>query len=417
MIKKNMPLCAVGVGFAVYLPLAGAEGFFEDSKASLELRNFYMSRDFREGSAQSKRQEWAQGFILRYESGYTPGVIGFGFDAIGMLGVKLDSGRGRSGTGLLPVQDDGGVPDNYSKAGGTLKVKVSDSELRVGTLLPKWPTLASNNGRLLPQTFDGAQIQIKEWKALELTGAKIQSTVYRDQSGSAGLGLNNKNRRFSGPLDGGDFNLMGVTYHAGQATDLLAQYAVLEDVYTQRFFGLTDRRKGAWGSFTSDVRLFDSDDQGQARGGPIDNRALSVMGTYKLGGNSFGLGYQKMSGDSAFPYVDGTDPYLVNFVQIGDFAEKDERSWQARYDFDLATVGIPGLTFMTRYLKGSQADVRGADSSADGERELDVELQYVLQSGSLKGLSMRLRSATYRADFARDADDVRVIVSYPLSLL
>ncbi len=189
-----------------------------------------------------------------------------------MLGVKLDSGRGRSGTGLLPVQDDGGVPDNYSKAGGTLKVKVSDSELRVGTLLPKWPTLASNNGRLLPQTFDGAQIQIKEWKALELTGAKIQSTVYRDQSGSAGLGLNNKNRRFRGPLDGGAFNLMGVTYHAGQATDLLAQYAVLEDVYTQRFFGLTDRRKGAWGSFTSDVRLFDSDDQGQSRGGPIDNR-------------------------------------------------------------------------------------------------------------------------------------------------
>ncbi len=96
------------------------------------------------------------------------------------------------------------------------------------------------------------------------------------------------------------------------------------------------------------------------------------MGTYKLGGNSFGLGYQKMSGDSAFPYVDGTDPYLVNFVQIGDFAEKDERSWQARYDFDLATVGIPGLTFMTRYLKGSQADVRGADSSADGERELTL---------------------------------------------
>jgi hypothetical protein len=405
---KNMPLYAAGASFAVYLPMVGATGFFEDSKASMEMRNFYMSRDFREGTGQSKRQEWAQGFILRYESGYTPGVVGFGVDAIGMLGVKLDSGPGRSGTGLLPVQDDGDVPDNYSKAGATLKVKVSESELRAGTLMPKWPTLVANNGRLLPQIFDGAQIQINEWKALELTGAKIQSTVYRDQSGSTGLELNNKNRRFTGPLDGGDFNLLGATYHVGDTTDLLAQYAVLEDVYTQRFYGLTDRRKGDWGAFTSD-------DQGQARGGRIENRALSVMGTYKLQGHSFGVGYQKMSGDSAFPYVAGTDPYLVNFVQVGDFAEKDERSWQARYDFDLATVGIPGLTFMTRYLRGSQADVPGADS--DGERELDVELQYVLQSGSLKGMSMRLRSATYRADFARDADDVRVIVSYPLSLL
>ncbi|WP_413791488.1 MULTISPECIES: OprD family porin [unclassified Pseudomonas] len=412
---KAMPLCAAGVGFAVYLPMAGAEGFFEDSKASVEMRNFYMSRDFREGAGQSKRQEWAQGFILRYESGFTPGVVGFGVDAIGMLGIKLDSGPGRSGTGLLPVQDDGDVPDNYSKAGGTLKVKVSDSQLRVGTLLPKWPTLAANNGRLLPQTFEGAQVQVNEWKPLELTAARIQGTVYRDQSGSTGLELNNKNRRFGGPLDGGDFNLLGGTFHASETTDLIAQYAVLEDVYKQRFLGLTDRRKGDWGAFTSDVRFFDSDSDGQARGGRIDNRAFSALGTYKLKGHSLGLGYQKMSGDSAFPYVAGTDPYLVNFVQVGDFAEKDERSWQARYDFDLTSVGVPGLSFMTRYVRGSRADVAGAD--ADGERELDVELQYVVQNGSMKGMSMRVRSATYRADFARDADDVRVIVSYPLSLL
>ena len=122
-----------------------------------------------------------------------------------------------------------------------------------------------------------------------------------------------------------------------------------------------------------------------------------------------------MSGDSAFPYVAGADPYLVNFVQVGDFAEKDERSWQLRYDYDLAKVGIPGLAFMTRYLRGSGADVRGSDGG--GERELDVELQYVLQSGSFKGLAVRLRNATYRSDFARDANDARVIISYPLSLL
>lgn len=415
MIDKNTPLYAAGLGIAFYLPLAGAQGFLEDSKASLELRNFYMNRDFREGDGQSKREEWAQGFILRYESGYTPGLIGVGFDAIAMLGVKLDSGRGRSGTGLLPVQDDGGVPDTYSKAGGTLKLKVSESELRVGTLLPKWPTLASNNGRLLPQTFEGTQVLVNEWKAFELTGANIRQTVYRDQSGSTGLALNNKNRRFGGPLDGGDFNVGGVVYHAGAATDLLAQYAVLEDLYTQRFYGLTDRRKGDWGTFTSDIRLFDSDEQGQARGGAIDNRALSLMGSFKRAGHAFGLGYQRMFGDSAFPYVAGTDPYLVNFVQVGDFAEKNERSWQAKYDFDLATLGMPGLTFMARYLRGSQAEVPGAESGR--ERELDVELQYVVQSGSAKGLNMRLRSATYRSDFSRDANDVRVIVSYPLSLL
>ena len=39
--------------------------FIEDSKAAVELRNFYMNRDFRSGDGQSKAEEWAQGFILK----------------------------------------------------------------------------------------------------------------------------------------------------------------------------------------------------------------------------------------------------------------------------------------------------------------------------------------------------------------
>lgn len=412
---RLMPLCVAGAGLALVPPSAFAEGFLEDSKASLELRNFYMNRDFREGSGQSKREEWGQGFILRYASGYTPGTIGVGFDAIGMLGIKLDSGRGRAGTGLLPVEEDGDVPGEYSKAGGTLKLRASKSEFKAGTLMPKWPTLQANNGRLLPQTFEGMQLQVRELKGLELTGAQIQRTVQRDQTSDEGLTLNNKNRRFSGSLDGGDFELLGLSYKVLENTDFSYQYARFENIYRQQFVGLSDRRKGEWGAFNSDIRLFLSDDEGSAQGGAIDNRAFSAMGTYKLNGHSLGVGYQAMSGDSAFPYVAGADPYLVNFVQVGDFAEKDERSWQLRYDYDLAKVGIPGLTFMTRYLRGHGADVRGADSG--GERELDVELQYVFQSGSFKGLGVRLRSATYRSDFARDANDARVIISYPLSLL
>jgi len=332
-----------------------------------------------------------------------------------MLGLKLDSGPGRAGTGLLPVQDDGGVPDDYSKAGGTLKLRASKSEFKAGTLMPKWPTLQANNGRLLPQTFEGMQLQVRELKGLELTGAQIQRTVQRDQTSDEGLTLNNKNRRFSGSLDGGDFKLLGLSYKLQESTDLTYQYARFENIYRQQFLGISDRRQGDWGAFNTDVRLFLSDDEGSAQGGAIDNRAFNAMGTYKLNGHSLGVGYQAMSGDSAFPYVAGADPYLVNFVQVGDFAEKDERSWQLRYDYDLAKVGIPGLAFMTRYLRGSGADVRGSDGG--GERELDVELQYVLQSGSFKGLAVRLRNATYRSDFARDANDARVIISYPLSLL
>lgn len=71
-----------------------------DTKVSLEARNFYFNRDFRQGNSevpaqpQSKQEEWAQGFILRMNSGFTEGTVGFGADAIGMFGFKLDSGGG-----------------------------------------------------------------------------------------------------------------------------------------------------------------------------------------------------------------------------------------------------------------------------------------------------------------------------------
>ena len=90
---------------ALTLPFATSAlaGFIEDSKGSLELRNFYLNRDFRQaGAPQSKAEEWAQGFTARIESGFTEGTVGVGLDAIGELGVKLDSSPDRRGTGLLP---------------------------------------------------------------------------------------------------------------------------------------------------------------------------------------------------------------------------------------------------------------------------------------------------------------------------
>src|SRR5262245_20191887 len=69
-----------------------------DSQANLNLRNFYFNNDFRDrpGSAgQSKTEEWAQGFMLNFASGYTEGTVGVGLDAIGLVGLTLDSGAGR----------------------------------------------------------------------------------------------------------------------------------------------------------------------------------------------------------------------------------------------------------------------------------------------------------------------------------
>lgn len=127
MMRKTFISLSVASFTLSLSPLASAE-FLKDSKANVELRNFYFNRDFRQDTAsQSKQEEWAQGFLMRYESGYTEGTVGVGFDAIGMLGLKLDSSPDRTGSGLLPrsIESPRRAQDDYSKLGATAKLKVA----------------------------------------------------------------------------------------------------------------------------------------------------------------------------------------------------------------------------------------------------------------------------------------------------
>ncbi|SDL13830.1 OprD family porin [Pseudomonas indica] len=395
-------------------PFANA-AFIEDSKATLTTTNIYLNRDFREGTGQNKREEWGQGFLLDIQSGYTEGTVGFGLDALGMLGVKLDSGGGRTGTDLLPVQDDGGTPDEFSRLGLTAKMKFSETELRYGSHVPELPVVKASDSRLLPQVFEGGLLTSSELEGFTFTGGRLDKVIDRASTNSEDLVLNSKNRRFAGGVTADHLDLAGFDYQFAPGLTGRYFFADLDDVYRQHFFNLLTSHKVGAGTLSSDLRLMLSDDSGAANAGKVDNRALNAMVTYGLGAHKFGLGFQDMSGDTGYAYIDGSDPYLVNFVQINDFANADERSWQARYDYNFASVGVPGLTFMTRYVRGSDAEIAGSDDRG-GEWERDIELKYVVQDGPLKDLYVRLRNASFRSDFARDADENRIIVGYSLPI-
>ena len=62
---------------AAFLPTtANAEGFVDDAKATLNLRNAYFNRNFvNDNAAQGKAEEWTQSFILDAKSGFTQGTV------------------------------------------------------------------------------------------------------------------------------------------------------------------------------------------------------------------------------------------------------------------------------------------------------------------------------------------------------
>ncbi|PBJ03390.1 Porin-like protein NicP precursor [Pseudomonas ogarae] len=399
---------------ALIFPFTASADFIADSKASIELRNFYFNRDFRNGPPTAQRdaaKEWAQGAMLRFESGYTAGTVGLGIDAVGMLGLKLDGGDGSGGTGLLPAdlssKNGRGSQDEYSKLELTAKAKVSETVLKAGSLAFRTPVVSSNDTRLLPSTFEGALLTSKDIDKLVLQGGKLEQIKFNSSSDYQDFTGN----RIGGVSD--DFRFAGGTYSFNKALSTSLFYGNLENVYRQFFGGVVyEIPLAAQQSLKFDLRYSKSTDDGNFR--PLDNRAANGLVSYTLGANVFTAAYQHMSGDDPFPYIANSDPYLVNFVQINDFANTQERSWQLRYDYNFAAMGIPGLTFMSRYVQGDNALVGGSNTGKEWERDTDIG--YVIQSGSLKNLGVKLRNATVRSNFGNDLDETRLIVSYTLAL-
>jgi hypothetical protein len=416
---RNLATRLMLAGGVISLSAPAAADFVNDSKASLELRNFYFNRDYRQANPpQSKQEEWAQGFLMRFESGFTEGVVGVGFDAIGLLGVKLDSSPDRAGSGLLKRHSDTskGAQDEYGELGLTAKVRASKSVLKLGTLLPKLPTVLANDSRLLPQTFKGGQLTSLEVEGLTVDGGRLTQVNQRDSSNYEDMGITRTGAKgiTTRHLGSDSFDFASLNYKWTSNLATSYSYGHLDNFYSQHMVNLTYMLPITPGqSLKTDLRFARSTDDG---GSNVDNKALGAMFTYSLGGNAFGLGYQGMSGDTGFAYINGTDAFLVNFVQIGDFASKDEKSWQARYDYNFAALGVPGLTFMTRYINGDNIDL-GGNGPEGKEWERDTDIGYVIQGGPLKNVGVKWRNATVRStNFGSDLDENRLIVSYTLPI-
>ena len=420
-LARSISLATLAV--AMSLPVAAQAAFIEDSKASLELRNFYMNRDFRsEGVSKSKAEEWAQGFLLKYESGFTEGTVGVGVDAYGFTGFKLDSGGGTDGTGLLlPKDNKGDVPSSYGELGAAAKFRISETTLRAGTLMPKLPVVSAGDSRLLPQTFQGVQLTSLDISNLTLNAGQLERDNQRNSTNNEAMAisLHNGKRDISkysktNANVSNKFDFFSGNYKWNDQLTTGYHFGKLDGVYKQHIVNGVFTLPIAEGqSLKADLRYAKtSDDESSG----IDNKAISGMLTYQLGYNSFGLGYQKMSGDTGYAYLLLTDPHLVNYIQIRDFAATDEKSWQARYDYNFAGLGIPGLNLMTRYVKGSNIYM-GANQSRGNEWERDTDISYTFQDGPLKNLAVKWRNATLRSDLSGKMDENRLIVSYTIPLL
>ncbi|WP_373874454.1 OprD family porin [Pseudomonas pharyngis] len=429
MMVLSKPRLALALMIGGLADTACASGLLDDAKTEVLSRNFYLSNDYRSPSPAGKnyKQEWAQGFIGTFASGFTEGTVGVGLDAHAFYGLKLDGGKGHSGTGLLPVDSDGRSESEYSSAGGALKLKTSKTTLAFGEMTVETPVFDTSDKRLQPEYATGLLLDSHEIDNARLVAGRF--TAFKNQDSSSGKG---DFQGYGASTQGESISFVGTELFSDSPVGGALYASDLSDTWRQYYANLHFKQSG----LLLDANVYHTRDTGQALAGDIDNTAFSLSGKYTVGAHAVMLGWQRINGDTPFDFVGGDSIYLANSIKYADFNGAHERSWQARYDLDLGAFGIPGLNFMTRYVSGSHIDgthaPKGgaynpfdADSGeyqpqqGDGGKhwERDIDLRYIVQSGAAKDLSVQLSHVSHRANSAQAGDDIDriyVVIQYPL---
>lgn len=445
MRSRNYPPVTLALVIGLTTPaFAEDEGFLDGTQLQIINRNYYFSQDYRNGDftrnpntgeRQSQHREWGHGIIANLQSGFTQGTVGLGLDVQGLVGLKLDGGNGTVGNGVgVPgivsrsgSNFDGEPKDAYGKVGVALKARVRDSELRYGDVSPTSPVLHASDIRLLPQTLRGFMFNDHSLQGLSLQGGKLESSSDRNASNHRGdLGT-----VYAGRLKGAnDVVYLGGDYRFNDQLNLRLHASRLDDVWNQQFFNV-DYVQPLGDSLTLKTGLdyYRTRDSGQALAGKIDNDSWSVHAGVNAGGHGFKLSYTRIDGDTPFDYVWNTyDIQLDAASQVSDFNNPNERAWEARYDYNFAVLGLPGLSLTARYVRGSDIDgtraggaysyYNGIEDGRHWERNLWV--RYVVQGGPARNLSFNVMQATHRVGGGHTAeanvDELRVIVEYPLDI-
>lgn len=419
-----------------------SKGFVEDANGSVLFRTGYLTRDKKNGVADTSST--AQTAIVDIDSGFTQGTIGFGVGFVGDASFKLGSNN-NTGNNMIPRKSLNGEPgkgspyDTWARGGANVKARISNTTLRYGTQVLDIPVLASNTARLVPEYFTGTLLTSHEIENLEVIGGKFTKNSLSDQISTDGQHL--RSAWVWGAKYQFDDNLKA-SYYGLDVKDKLdrhylnANYKIpfadkssltLDASGYHTKFGSNASTYSATGDFSADYK--DTGIAGESK----TNNIWALSGTYNQGPHSVMLAYQQNTGNVGYDYGQNGDGmqsiYLPNSY-LSDFIGNHEKSAQIQYNLDLGAFGVPGLNWTTAYVYGWNIHVADKDNPNQliddnaTEREFFNQLKYTVPTGFAKGVNLRVRNSYYRASSAYqhnayigDTNEWRIFLDIPVKFL
>ena len=417
-----------------------SKGFVEDANGSVLFRTGYLTRDYKGVEPGDDTSSFAQTAIVKLDSGFTKGVVGFGAGIIGDASFKLGK-NGHTGNGMIPTHSKNNADgtkdayDHWARGGAYVKARISNTTATYGTQVLDLPVLASNTARLVPEYFTGVLVQSNEIDNLNLVAGKFTENQYSSQINSDGNELDRAvvwgaKYTFNDDLkasyygvdvkDKLDRHYANVNYNHGLKDDAALNFD-LSGYHTE--FSKDASTYSATGTIANTAYGTNAENGGIA-GTEKTNDIWAISTSYSKDVHNVMLAYQQNFGDVGYDYggnADGAQSIYVPNSYLSDFVGNDEKSLGLQYNYNFKNHGLPGLNWTTAFVYGWDIDVR--DQAKEGqEREFFNQVKYTVQSGFAKDASLRLRHSYYRANdeyksvYMPDTNEWRIWLDIPVKL-
>ncbi|MBF4556655.1 MAG: OprD family porin [Pseudomonadales bacterium] len=431
---------------------AEATGFVEGQSISGTTRNWYANEQLKRGgkfaykkdgvsTPTDRRINWVQGTIIKYNSGFTEGTVGFSTEVAAYNAIALERDRENlaSNNGGAPgtrpgagnnrtlTKEGGDAQGQWSKLGlANVKARISNTTLTAGRMNFSSPQVDVIGNRALPSSFEGIAIHSEELNNLSFDLATFDRNSPRTEESLS------KFRSEYGSIDAeaDHVNTAGITYtpFASLTTSLWGTQA--EDLWNQYYFGASHvLGDSSVLSLTTGLNYYKTVDEGKKLLGEIDNDTYSLSLGLTHMAHSLTFSYQEVNGNEYFDYLHETNGiYLANSL-LSDFNGPNEKSFQIAYGLNMAEYGVPGLKFNIYQARGWGIDGThykggGYDGvqAMDGEThyEYGIGAAYAVQSGPLKATAIRATYTAHRAS-ENQADgsinEFRLVTTIPFNIL
>lgn len=404
MFKSKYTALTSGLLLAVLSHPVYAE--FKDDQLKIVLKNAYIERDFDNPDVKDTGS-WSQGISAFYTSGYTDTPLQVGLDLSAQYALRLSKDKGVADT-VLPFDKEKQEQErHFLKHGGTLKAKYNDSELRVGELWLHLPVTAVDSSRQLLASYLGLQFNQKVNDELKLELGRVEkfSSRYEEDFSDLSLTLNGETHKSDG------LYYLNLKYKPTQDIDLEYYYGYLENIFNKHYLSLNYQNYFDEFKTSSSLRYFYTTETSDSYFDNIDNHNIGLIQRLEYQNHKFSVGYQQISGDNAYPILDGFIPalFFINWNVTGFFKE-DEKSWHFIYGYNLKDY-VPGLGMAMKYSYGYNIN-RGDGLETNSENELNLALNYNFQQPALKDFSISYLFADYNVKYGNDFKENRLFLNY-----